>query len=259
MFWPERMDTSMTRMNLNRGIGGRRALATVAWAAMCVAGAFAAGKPEDILPFDKLDAAAQARLRLVVPGYTFYRKVQLTHPQVRSRYEVFEYLINHLDQCSIVAQPLKIVEYRSVRRPDGSYYADNRKGAVGCIWPLRAAPGERLYYAQGDDREGNLVVGCAVVMFLYREKSPGVIEGDLHAFVKIESWVQKLLALLFMPIVTGTVDRRFNEIVSVPVRVAEIATAEPAKVIAVMDAMPPKDREMVADFRTLLAAPEKKP
>lgn len=234
-------------------------MAIVALMAVCVSGALAGSKPEDIIPFDKLDKAAQDRVRLVVPGYTFYRKVQLTRPQVRSRYDVFEYVINNLDQCSIVAQPLKIVEYRSVRRPDGSYYADNRKGAVGCIWPLRAAPGERLYYAQGDDREGNMVVGCAVVMFLYRVKEPGLIEGDLHAFVKIESWVQKLLALLFMPVVTGTVDRRFNEIVNVPTRVAEISTAEPARVIAAIDAMPPKDREMVAEFRKLLATPEKKP
>ncbi len=246
-------------MSFTNNVGGRRAPAIVALIVMCVSGALAENKPEDIIPFEKLDAAAQARLRLVIPGYTFYRKVQLTHPLVRSRYDVFEYLINNLDQCSIVAQPLKIVEYRSVRRPDGSYYADNRKGAVGCIWPLRAAPGERLYYAQGDDREGNMVVGCAVVMFLYRAKEPGVIEGELHAFVKIESWVQKLLALLFMPIVTDTVDRRFNEIVNVPTRVAEMATAEPANVLPVIDAMPPKDREMVAEFRKLLATPDKKP
>jgi len=181
-------------MSFTRHIGGRTALAIVALTVLCASGARAGGKPEAIIPFEKLDAAAQARLRLVIPGYTFYRKVELTHPRVRSRYDVFEYLINHLDQCSIVAQPLKLVDYRSVRQPDGSYYADNHKGAVGRIWPLHAAPGERLYYAQGDDREGNLVVGCAVVLFLYREKSPGVIEGDLHAFVKIESWVQKLLA-----------------------------------------------------------------
>ena len=246
-------------MNFNNGIGRRRALAIVAMIVMCVSVALAESKPEAIIPLDKLDAAGQARVRLVVPGYSFYRKVQLAHPVVRSRYDVFEYVVNHLDECSIVAQSLKIVEYRSVRRPDGSYFADNHKGAVGCIWPLRTVPGELLYYAQGDDREGKMVVGCAVVLFLYHEKGPGLIEGELHGFVKIDSWVQKLLAWLFMPIVTGTVDRRFNEIVEVPVLVAEKATAEPAKVLAVIDALPPADREMVAEFRKLLTASEKKP
>ena len=226
---------------------------------LCVSVALAESKPEDLIPFDKLDVSAQARVRLAVPGYTFYRKVQLVHPVVHVRYDLFEYLINNLDQCSIVAQPLKIVEYRSVRRPDGSYFADNHKGAVGSIWPLRAAPGERLYYAQGDDRDGKIVVGCAVVLFRYHEKEPGVIEGELHAFVKIESWVQKLLAWLFMPIVTSTVDRRFNEIVEVPVLVAERATAEPAKVLAVIDTLPPADREMVTEFRKLLTSAGKKP
>lgn len=221
--------------------------------------AFAAEKPEQLLPLDKLDAAALARVRLAVPGYTFYRKVHLRHPVIHARYDLFEYLINNLDQCSIVAQPLKIVEYRSVRRPDGSYFADNRKGAVGTIWPLLAAPGERLYFGQGDDREGKAVAGCAVVLFLYRETGPGVIEGEMHAYVKLESWVRKLLAYLFMPFVTGVVDRRFNEVVEVPVLVAELATAEPAKVLAVIDALPPQDREVVAEFRKLMAAPEKKP
>ncbi|MBI5395731.1 MAG: hypothetical protein HZA91_10580 [Verrucomicrobia bacterium] len=246
-------------MNFNENTGWRRPLACVAMLALCVSVMAAESNPDDLIPFDKLDAAGQARVRLAVPGYTFYRKVQLAHPLVRSRYDVFEHVINHLDQCSIVAQPLKIVEYRSERQPDGSYFADNHKGAVGHIWPLRAVPGERLYYAHGDDREGKMVSGCAVVLFRYREKAPGVIEGELHAFVKIDSWVQKLLTILFTPIVTAVVDRRFNEVVDVPTRVAEESTANPAKVLAVIDAMPPKDREMVAEFRKLLATPEKKP
>ena len=92
--------------------------------------ALAAEKPESLIPFNKLDAAAQTRVRQVVPGHTFYRNVKLPKPTVHARYDVFEYLINHLDQCSVVAQLLKVVKYRSERRPDGSYFADDRRGAA---------------------------------------------------------------------------------------------------------------------------------
>jgi hypothetical protein len=225
----------------------------------CVA--LAADKPEALIPFDKLDDAAQARVREVVPGYTFYRKVRLSRYEVKARYDLFEYLINHLDQTSIVAQPLKIVEYRSVRLPDGGYWADNRTGASGYLWPLLEGRGERVYFVQGGERGKKTVEGRAVVLLFYREKEPGVIAYELHAFVKVESWIKRMLAKLFLPFVTGTVDRRFGETIDVPVLVSEQATADPGKVVGVIDGLPPEDRAVMAEFRNRIlrqgAAPDK--
>jgi hypothetical protein len=216
-------------------------------------------EPERLVPFDKLDAAAQERVRQVVPGYTFYHKVNLPKPLVRSRYDIFEYLINHFDQCSIVGQQLKVVEYRSEKRPDGSYYADNHKGAKGVIWPLYAAPGERLYFAHGEDNKGEPVAGLAVVVFRYHETKPGAIECELHGFVKVDSWMQRLCALLFLPFVTSTVDKRFSELVDVPLVVSEMATADPAKVLKAMDALSPEDAAMLKEFRSMLERKETRP
>lgn len=219
----------------------------------------AAEKPELLIPFDKLNAAAQARVRQVVPGHTFYRNVRLPKPTVRARYDVFEYLINHLDQCSVAAQLLEIVKYRSERRPDGSYFADDRKGAAGYLWPLLDTLGERLYFAQGVDKRGERVSGSAVILFRYREKQPGVVECELHGFVKVDSWMQRICALLFLPFITSTVDQRFGEVVNVPVQVSEIATADPAKMLKLLDTLPPKDVAMMKEFRALVASKEAKP
>ncbi len=221
--------------------------------------ALAAEKPESLVPFDKLDTAAQARVRQVVPGHTFYRNVRLPKPTVHARYDVFEYLISHLDQCSVAAQALKIVKYRSERRPDGSYFADDRKGAAGYLWPLLDTPGERLYFAQGVDKRGERVSGSAVILFRYREKQPGVVECELHGFVKVDSWMQRLCALLFLPFITSTVDQRFGEVVDVPVQVSETATADPAKVLKQLDTLSPEDAAMIKEFRALVAKPEAKP
>lgn len=212
----------------------------------------ASGKPESLIPLDRLDNAAKARAKKVVPGYTFYRQVRVPRDTFTARFELFEYLINHLDQASIVAQPLDIVQYRSQRTADGGYWANNRKGAVGYLWPLYAAPGERLYFAQGSDRGGQPVAGCAVVLVRYREKSPGVIWCEMHAFVKVENWIQRLLAHIFLPLLTGTVDRRFGEVLEVPVLVSEQATADPTKVIGVIDSLPAEDRAALQELRKLL-------
>ncbi|MFA6563634.1 MAG: hypothetical protein WCV00_17150 [Verrucomicrobiia bacterium] len=221
--------------------------------------ALAAEKPESLVPFDKLDAAAQARVRQVLPGHTFYRNVRLPKPTVRARYDVFEYLINHLDQCSVAAQALKIVKYRSERQPDGSYFADDRKGAAGYLWPLLDTPGERLFFAQGVDKRGERVSGSAVILFRYREKQPGVVECELHGFVKVDSWMQRLCALLFLPFITSTVDQRFGEVVNVPVQVSETATDDPAKMLKLLDTLSPEDAAMMKEFRALVAKPEAKP
>jgi hypothetical protein len=221
--------------------------------------ALAAGKPESLIPFNKLDPAAQARVRQVVPGHTFYRNVRLPKPEVHARYDVFEYLINHLDQCSVAAQLLKVVKYRSERRPDGSYFADDRKGAAGYLWPLLDTPGERLYFAQGVDKRGERVSGSAVILFRYREKQPGVVECELHGFVKVDSWMQRICALLFLPFITSTVDQRFGEVVNVPVQVAETATADPARVLKLLDTLSPEDAAMLKEFRALLMPKETKP
>ncbi|MCX6908846.1 MAG: hypothetical protein NTY01_12490, partial [Verrucomicrobia bacterium] len=221
--------------------------------------ALAAEKPESLIPFDKLDAAMQARVRQVVPGHTFYRKVILPKPTVCARYDVFEYLINHLDQCSVAAQLLKIVKYRSERRPDGSYFADDRKGAAGYLWPLLDTPGERLYFAQGVDKRGERVSGSAVILFRYREKQPGVVECELHGFVKVDSWMQRICALLFLPFITSTVDQRFGEVVNVPVQVSETATDDSAKMLKLLDTLSPEDAAMMKEFRALVAKPEARP
>ncbi|MBI5687501.1 MAG: hypothetical protein HZC54_20715 [Verrucomicrobia bacterium] len=221
--------------------------------------ALAAEKPESLIPFDKLDAAAQARVRQVVPGYAFYRKVHLSKSTVRARYDIFEHLINKLDPCSVVAQLLKIVDYRREQRPDGSYFADNRKGVAGYLWPLRVAPGEQLYFAEGSDNNGERVSGCAILLFRYQEMQPGVLKCELHGFVKVDGAVQRLCAILLQPFIANTVDRRLGEVVDAPMQVAEEATANPAKVLKLTDSMPPEDASKLKEFRALLARPEAKP
>ena len=221
--------------------------------------ALAAENPESLIPFDKLDAAAQARVRQVVPGYTFYRKVHLLKPTIHARYDIFEYLINNLDGSSVMAQLLKIVDYRRERRPDGSYFADNRKGTAGYLWPLLAVPGERLYFAEGADKEGEPVSGSTVLLFRYHEIQPGILECELHGFVKVDSRMQQLCSILFMPFITSTVYLQLREVVDGPMQVAEKATANPAEVLKLMDSMPSEDATKLEEFRAMLTKPEAKP
>lgn len=220
--------------------------------------ALAAGRPESLIPFDKLDAAAQARVRQVVPGYTLYRNIRMPKPTLRARYDIFEYLISHLGQSSSVAQLLKIADYRRERQPDGSYFGDNHKGTAGYLWPLLVEPGERLYFGEGADKEGETQSGRAILLFRYRELQPGVLKCELHGFVRVDGAIERFCMFLLRPFITGAVDRHLREVVAAPMRVAEEATANPAKVLELMDSMPPEDAAKLKEFRALLARPETK-
>ena len=215
-------------------------------------------QPESLIPFDKLDAAARARVRQVVPGYTLYRNIRRPGLTVHARYDIFEYLMSHLGQSSIVAQSLKFTNYRMERQSDGSYFADDHKGAAGYLRPLRVAPGERLFFCEGVDKGAAQQSGRAILLFHYRESQPGVLKCDLHGFVKVDGAMQRFCAVLFLPFIAGAVDRDLFEVVDEPMRVAEEATAHPAKVLKLMDSLPPEDAAKLKEFRALLAGPEPK-
>jgi hypothetical protein len=221
--------------------------------------ASAAEKPASLIPFDKLDAAAQTRVRQVVPGYTFYRKLRTPYGEFCARRELFEYLGDHLDVTTILGQRLGVVKFRCERMSDGGVWADNGEGARGFLWPLHSAPGERLFFVRGSDRSGEAVEGDSVVVVRFQEPEPGLIRCEVHAFVRLKTFFRKFLASLFLPFVTGTVGRRFGDVVSIPVLVSEEATLDPEKVLAVIDALPPEDAAKLREFRALLARPMAKP
>ena len=220
--------------------------------------ALATQNPELLIPFDKLDEAARTRVRQVVPGYTLYRNIQKPRLTVHARYDIFDYLMSHLGQSSIVAQSLKFTNYRMERQSDGSYFADDHKGAAGYLRPLRVAPGERLFFCEGVDKGAAQQSGRAILLFHYRESQPGVLKCDLHGFVKVDGAMQRFCAVLFLPFIAGAVDRDLFEVVDEPMRVAEEATAHPAKVLKLMDSLPPEDAAKLKEFRALLAGPEPK-
>ncbi|MCX6909545.1 MAG: hypothetical protein NTY01_16090 [Verrucomicrobia bacterium] len=221
--------------------------------------AVAANRPQSLIPFDKLDAAALARVRQVVPGYTFYRKLRTPYGEFCARRDVFEYLGDHLDLTSILGQQLGVVKFRSERLPDGSIWADNRAGVSGFLWLLYAAPGERLFFVQGSDRSGEAVEGRSVVLVRYHEPEPGLIRCEVHAFVKVKSAFKRFLAGLFLPLVAGTVDRRFGDVLSIPVLVSEEANLDPDKVLATVNTLPPGEAAKLKEFRALLMRRQPEP
>lgn len=220
--------------------------------------ALAAGAPDSLIPFDKLDAAAKARVRRVVPGYTFYRHVPMPKPAIRARYDILHHLVSHLDQSSLVAQSLKIEDSRRERRPDGSYFGDNHKGTSGYLWQLRSAPGEQLYFGEGSAKEADSESGRAVLLFNYRELEPGLLQCHLHGFVQVDGAFRRFCAFLFQPFIMGMVDGHLREVVDTPMRIAEEATAHPDKVLKLIDSMPRQDAARVQEFRALLARPDTK-
>jgi hypothetical protein len=219
----------------------------------------AAARPESLIPFAKLDAAGKARVRQVVPGCTLCRNVPMSRATLHARRDILEYLINNLDQTSVVAESLKIADYRRERRPDGSYFGDNHKGTSGYLWPLLAEPGERLYFGEGADKEGETESGRALLLFRYHEQQPDVIQCELYGFVKVDGAIEQFCMFLLRPFILGEVDSHLREVVDGPMRVAEEATAHPDRVLKLMDSMPREDAAKLQGLRALLVRPETRP
>ena len=181
-----------------RGITPLVLLATVM--ATTVASA-AAGDGQ--IPYDRMDPAARARVRDVAERATIARTVRgLTF---RSREPVFLYLVEHLDFATAVAGALRATTYRLERRPDGTYWGDDLRGARGLVEVVYADPHMRVVYTQGtyDSRWFTTVYARAVLVFEFAH-APGPdgrtrVTNTVSGFVRVDNSLLGFLARWWRP------------------------------------------------------------
>ena len=67
----------------------------------------------------------------------------------KARIPVFEYLFDHMDSCSALAQKEGLITYRATRDADGKLQADDHDGAAGYMVNVYAGDGKRVIYVAG--------------------------------------------------------------------------------------------------------------
>lgn len=183
------------------------------------------------------------------------------HPTMRREYAArrftgrvpeFEWLLDHLDACSALAEKAGLLKYRATRQEDGRYYADNREGAAVSILPVLAEKGKRTYYVEGRARGLFSVRGRGVAVIVYRHAETNTIEYAGTVFVKVDNVVLATLAQMFAAFLAGTVDYHYDHVMGHPIQLSERALTKPKVLLGQVAQMPEDDRKMVEPFAALL-------
>lgn len=215
------------------------------------------------VPFDRIPAASQERVRDVVEHAAFRHAVEgLTF---RSREPVFLYLLDHPDFGASVARALGLAEYRVDRRSDGTYWLDDARGLTGIFQVVYADAQKRVVHARGVyDSERLPTMHGRVVLILkleHRQGDDGAsrVTNDLAGHLQLDNPILGLLVRLVGPFVRGTVDRKVARTFRVIAEVSERAHDDPGGLLRALRGHPEIERAHLEALAALVSAPAGEP
>ena len=221
-------------------LAGTALVAAVAW------GSVGDGR----VPFDRLPQPAQERVRDVVDHAVFERTVR--DVTFRSRESVFRYFLDHPDVAAAAARALGVANYQVQRRPDGTYWGDDTRGAKGIVEVVYADPRKRVVHAQGTyDTKWLPTIHARIVLVLDFEHHQGAdghayAASDVTGYLRVDNRFLDALARLVGPIVVGAVDRKVARTAGIAAKVSERAYDDPAGFLEALRKLPDLDQTHLA-------------
>jgi hypothetical protein len=203
-----------------------------------------------LIPFHALTSTNLTLVRGVTDHYTLRR----VYPpeEFKASLGVFEYLIDHMEACSVLAQMVGLTQYRASLDADGRLHADDHAGAAGYILNVYADNGRRVLYVEGTEHGVFDVRGRGVAVVDYHAKARGSIEYTRAVFVKVDNVVLAALAQLFSVFLRGTVDSHFTHVIRNPVILSQRAQTDPQKLLDQIEQLPVADQQRLAPFAALV-------
>jgi len=205
-----------------------------------------------LIPFDSLTETNRALVRAVTDHYTLRREYEAR--EFRARKQDFDYLLDHLDACSVLAERVGILQYRATRDAQGRLVADDHEGARGYIIEAFSGNGKRVYFVDGSKQALFTVEGRGVAVIDYAQAKTNTVRYTGAIFVKVDNVVLAALTQLFGMFLRGTVDYHFNHVLNHPIRVSELALSDPKLLLDQIGQMPEADRALLSPFAELLRA-----
>jgi hypothetical protein len=203
-----------------------------------------------LIPFASLTLTNRALVRSVTDHYTLRREYDPR--EFKARKSHVDYLMDHLDVCSVLAQSVGLIQYRATRGPDGRLFADDHEGSKGYLTMAYIGDSKRVYYVQGTEEGLFTVEGRGVAVVDYELTEPDTVRYTGAMFVKVDNVVVAALAQLFGVFLQGTVDRHFNHVLRHPIKLSEMASSDPQPLLDKIGQMPGPDRALLAPFVELL-------
>jgi hypothetical protein len=204
----------------------------------------------EVIPFDSMTVSNRDLVRSVTDHYTL--RCEYPVEEFKARVAIFEYLIDHMESCSALAQNVGLITYRATRHPDGRLYADDHAGAAGYMLNVYAAVGKRVIHVEGTEHGWFDVSGRGVAVVDYHATQAGMIEYTRTAFVKVDNVMLAALTQLFSVFLHGTVDSHFTHVIHNPIVLSERAEREPQPLLDQIGLMPEADQQLLAPLVALV-------
>ena len=213
------------------------------------------------IPLEALDPDGRERVQSVLSQALFSQRVRGI--AYRSRPEVMEFLLDHLDFASAAARVLKLGRYRIERREDG-FWGDDGAGTTGHFKLLFADPRRRLYLAQLQYTKPLLptIEGQVLVLlesdYLTDGNGDPVVEQQVLGYVAPQNALTgalvQLAATLSPSSVETSVSKKVRRLFRQVAKVTQMARDDPEGVVERLTRSPEVLPEPLQAFRELLFA-----
>lgn len=210
-----------------------------------------------LIPWEQLDEESFALARDVVSQALVFRQVDGI--AFRSRKEVYDYLIQHMDFAADVARMLRVGKYRMRRTPTG-FEADDGHGAHGFLRPLYDDGERRVFYLQGryDPPVLPSIAGRLVLVLdtSYTQAPDGENYAEMRVagYLRLDSVLAEVIATVAQSFTEEMVQKKVKRFFRDVARVSRRAYDDPDGLIEELARHPQFEAERVAEFRQVLYA-----
>lgn len=199
---------------------------------------------------EAFDDDQRPRLRRVLDQPTAMVDLPLT--EVKSRPEIYEFLLANLSFTAGVLRAQAKAKYRIWREDERSDIIDDGAGVLVRLTLFRRDGGRRVYYSYGSYDLGLFAVWCRTVIVMAYEERDGALWTQARIYAKIDGKFfeqgGKLLGLI-----EGAIRRRGLLFVDVASRVAEMAAEDPAALVESVKGSTEVDPAALEEFRRRFA------
>ena len=180
----------------------------------------------DPADYEKVPSEYREAVRTVTRFPTIH-KVSPVSP-FASSIHAYEFLLADLQLASKVARAAGISQYIVEKKSEGLAVTDG-EGMEGTLYQVYAAPGRRLYYAEGTYNARMLpeLSGKGVMEITFHLTDDGKVENRVEVWLKLDSKVFGLLGKMLFPIVGKLVKGKTGTLGAAAKKLSELLHSEP--------------------------------
>ncbi len=215
----------------------------------------------DSIPWDKLDAESQAKVKSVLSDVSIFRRLPIR--VVDCDPNLYLFLVRHPDVVVNIWEVLKISSLKLRQIQPGTYRVAESAGTLATVQFLHQSPDIHIIYGEGS-YDGPLLARpvkgrCLIVIksgYVCETNGRHYVTTRLDTFVSVENEGVELLAKAIQPLIGKTADNNFVQSVAFIgslSRTAEVNLRGVMRLASRLSHVTPENRRSLAKLATAVA------